>query len=540
MAAVTLVPTDPRHYVWWFPGSPVKVHLDLQMVQRLKDRLQSIGTGAAEEGLLFGRTFEGVAEILDFQPASNCTLTGMIAALPKQHGKRFLMGYYRTEEGETFHLTQKDISLAEECFPKPHQVFLMVHSNGFGSPNATFFFHDGDRKMTDFAFLEFPLDSSLLAIEERGRIQRSHQAVSVAATSPAPAATPAVEIPRKRRGLWLKVIAWTCAIGLVFGLGTLVNNTSFQARLANLRRAISNPPAVSSVSPPIIHNSSSPLIALHAKRQNGDLELSWSRESEWIAAATSGVIIIQDGTEKRQIPLDSAQVHGGSLLYSPTSDQILMQLSVTTPANTVTESVMVVIPKNGNSRVYPMASFQSASAEPADSPLQKVELAKASKPFIKPPATKSALSPVSILADSPPMKLDFHPTPENMSGLATQTLPALPPPAANTSQPAPGTPSQQPPAKIVQYQPPVAISKVSPGFPSELQPLAVQRRIIEITVSIDKNGKVSKAEAVPQKNVHQFLINSALNAARLWKFRPAMRAGEPVASEMVLQFIFGN
>src|SRR5450631_2278616 len=107
----TRVPADPRHYVWWFPGSPVKVHLDLQVVQRLKERLRDIGAGTSEEGLLFGRTLDGAAEILDFQPAPNRNALNMIAALPNEHGKRFLKGYFRTEE-EAFHLNAKDLSLA--------------------------------------------------------------------------------------------------------------------------------------------------------------------------------------------------------------------------------------------------------------------------------------------------------------------------------------------------------------------------------------------------------------------------------------------
>ena len=137
---------------------------------------------------------DGAAEILDFQPVSNGDLPNMIAALPKDKDKRFLMGYYRTEEGDTFHLNAKDVSLAEECFRKPYHVFLMIHSSGFGSPNATFFFHDGDRKMADFAFLEFPLDPSLLVIEERDRIQRSHHA----------AITHSVEVPSLPRILPLQ------------------------------------------------------------------------------------------------------------------------------------------------------------------------------------------------------------------------------------------------------------------------------------------------------------------------------------------------
>jgi protein TonB len=259
-----------------------------------------------------------------------------------------------------------------------------------------------------------------------------------------------------------------------------------------------------------------------------------------IAAATSGVITIQDGKEKREILLAPAQIRGGSLLYSPTSDQIQMQLSVTTPANTVTESVMVVVPQNGSSHVYPLASSQSSSAAPADAPAQKVEQAKASKPFVEPPATRTALPPAPVLTDAPPSSPAFHPATTGTPGIVAQVLPPLPPPVVKAPEPASANPSQQLPSKIVPYQPAAVISKAAPSFPAELGSLAVQRKVIEVTVSIDKNGRVSKAEAVPQKNVNQFFINSALNAARLWKFRPAMRGDEPVASEMVLQFIFGN
>ena len=312
----TLVPADPKHYVWWFPGSPVKVHIDLQVVQRLKDGLPGTGTS---EGLLFGRVQNGAAEILDFQPASNGNVRNMIAALPNEHGKRFLMGYYRTEEGDTFHLNTDDVSLAEECFRKPYHVFLMIHSNGFGAPNATFFFHDGDRKMADFAFLEFPLDPSLLAIEERDRIQRSqHAATTHSLEIPSPAPDPSTAgSPGNKSSVLLKAAGWTGSIALVFALGTLVISPSFRERFVN-RPAI-NPSAASSISSSASQPSSRPLIALKAKRQNGDLEFTWNRESALIRTATSGVISIQDGESqsKRQIALDSTQVRGGSLLLLP-------------------------------------------------------------------------------------------------------------------------------------------------------------------------------------------------------------------------------
>jgi len=546
----TLVPVDPKHYVWWFPGSPVKVHLDLQVVQRLKDGLRGTGT-TISEGLLFGRVQNGAAEILDFQPASNGNVRNMIAALPGEPGKRFLMGYYRTEDGDAFLLNARDASLAEECFRKPYHVFLMIRSDGFGSPNATFFFRDGDHKMADFAFLEFPLDPSLLAIEERDRIQRSHQAAisdSVEFLSPAPDPFTAGS-PRNKSDVLLKAAGWTFSIALIFALGILVVNPSFRERFANLRRAVSSPPAVSSSSSSASQSSSIPVpvIALHAKRQNGDLELTWNRESTLIRTATSGMISIQDGESKakRQIALDSTQVRGGSLLYSPTSDQVLMQLTVTTPADTVTESVMVILPKAGSPTTFSLPASKPSSASmaaPPPPPLESIPPARASKPFTEPLVAKGTPSPAPpIPADSPSLKLNLDPAAAVAPNLVSQ-LPVAPPPTPMTQSPKPAAQpaSPQPASVVIKYQPAVATAKIAPTFPPELQSLALTRKVIEVKVTIDKNGKVSKAEAIPQKNVSLFLINSAVNAARLWRFQPALRDNEPISSESVLQFVFGR
>ena len=376
--------------------------------------------------------------------------------------------------------------------------------------------------------------------EKRDRIQRSHPAtIEHSMGVPSPARDPArVGSRRSKSRVVFIAVGWTCSIALMFALGTLVNDRSFRERSASVLHAISNPSAESSLSSPASQPSSAPSLALHAKRQNGDLELNWSRESALIGTATSGVISIQDGESKRQIALDSTQVRGGSLLYSPISDQIVMQLTVTTPAGPVTESVMVVMPKVGGPRTIPLppTKTSSASVAPPPPPSDSVTLAKASKPFPEPSVAKVIPSPApAIPPDSPPLKLNLDPAAAVAPGLVSQT--PVPPP----QQPAPQqSASQQPASIVIRYQPAVAIAKPAPVFPQELQSLAVTRKVIEVKVTIDKSGKVSKAEAIPQKNVSLFLVNSAVSAARLWKFEPARRNDDPVSSETLLQFIFGH
>jgi TonB family protein len=51
-------------------------------------------------------------------------------------------------------------------------------------------------------------------------------------------------------------------------------------------------------------------------------------------------------------------------------------------------------------------------------------------------------------------------------------------------------------------------------------------------------GKVVKAEALPEKDGHVLLKQAAVEAARRWRFQPAIVNGQPVESQAVLKFDF--
>ena len=179
----TTASTDSQHYIWWFPGSPVRVHLDLCVIDGLQERLRDRGVGIAEQGLLFGRVLAGAIEIFEYQPVSRRNVPETIAALPAESRERLLIGYYRSEQGDALRLNENDLSLFQAFFGKPYHVFLLIQPSAFAPPNATFFFSRGHRRISEFPFLEFPLDASLLATEEWDRIsgyqQGSVQSVTV-------------------------------------------------------------------------------------------------------------------------------------------------------------------------------------------------------------------------------------------------------------------------------------------------------------------------------------------------------------------------
>jgi hypothetical protein len=79
-------------------------------------------------------------------------------------------------------LNENDLFLFKTFFGKPYQVFLLIQPNAFAPPNATFFFSRGHRQISEFPFLEIPLDVALLATEEWDRISGCHQATGQSGT----------------------------------------------------------------------------------------------------------------------------------------------------------------------------------------------------------------------------------------------------------------------------------------------------------------------------------------------------------------------
>ena len=99
-------------------------------------------------------------------------------------------------------------------------------------------------------------------------------------------------------------------------------------------------------------------------------------------------------------------------------------------------------------------------------------------------------------------------------------------------------PQQQHAAAITTYEPAVAIVKTQPVVPSELRYLIFRQTTVQVKVTIDNIGRVTKAEAIPEGNTARFLLAFAATAARSWRFQPARHDHEPISSEAILRFVF--
>jgi TonB family protein len=510
--------TQPRHYAWWFPGSPVRVHVDLRVIEGLQKQLRDTGHDADEHGLLFGRVQEGATEILEFRPAFNRSVPEMIVELSPEPGKR-LVGYYRT--GEILRLNEEDLSLFKTFFGKPYHVFLMMQPNGFGPANATFFFSQGNQRVSEFPFLEFPLDASLLATEERDRLSRCRQATELPAVAPEPLPPGSVK-PHKQSHIFPRVAAGVVAVAVLLLPALWFTNAPFRERSTRAWNAIWSVPRQPPQPSPVSTSPPQPVVGLQVRRQAEDLKLTWDHDSPAVTAATSGFISIEDGTLKRKISLDARQLRGESVLYAPVYDQVLIQLTVTGPTGDATESVRVI-------RGQEIPKYSSPVPAP-QLPDTRVPIAQASRPFTAPPVVKSAPAPPSL--SEPPVLSGGQEHPAY-----ALSAPVAPPRPLPASTPAPALSAT---ASVPAYYPPAPVRKVTPTYPPELKGVSSKPTVVSIRVVIDKTGKVIKVEPLPQQNVHQLFVREALHAAELWRFQPARRGDEPVASESVLRFSFNQ
>lgn len=182
-----------------------------------------------------------------------------------------------------------------------------------------------------------------------------------------------------------------------------------------------------------------------------------------------------------------------------------------------------------------MHSRETSSPSPADSSMASSSQASEQQPSATPPAPAQTPAPATEAA--PPAA----PTPE----ATTPPQPA----AAETSTPSPAQPPTAAPQAPQQSQAPPPAShsglagkgavakQIMPDVPERAMRSIHGKVQVGIKVSVDPAGGVSDA-SIASQGPSRYFANSALQAAKSWKFTPAQQNGQPVASVWVLHFEF--
>ncbi len=519
----------PVHYTWSFPGAPVDVRLSLDVVRRLREELDGSGEPVSKQGLLLGRIAGHTTEIQGFkvltEPAS------AVAVGDQPPGTEALVGYFQTTSDAALKLSNEDVHLAETLLPNPRQVFLLLHPDPAGTPSATFFFWDEGRICGDFPFLEFPFDDALLAFAEQQRIENLPQKRSAAMTEPAqesmeePVRVPA---PLQMRRVW-KPVWWGLVALMVFGVAGALTAVKLFPEKFGLAK-----PSERSGLPSMAVTA----LGLRAERQNGDLTITWDRQSPAILSAVSGALSIEDAGVKRSLTLGPAQVRSGNILYAPLSEQVQIELTVFGTQGSTSESAIVIVPRGGAPEVRTLARKMTANVPGQEGfPNQQSEVSgppRQLRQFTAP----SAVAAPSMTIEEPPALAARPERPLPLpSGVVGSAFPVAASTAASEKAAAP-KPQSISPAQSA-YLPPTVARRVIPAFPPALRQVLTKKKVVDVKVALDANGKVLKAQALPTKEwTPELMLATAVNAVRMWKFIPAQLGGRPVPVEIVVQFEF--
>ncbi|HTS64507.1 MAG TPA: TonB family protein [Candidatus Acidoferrales bacterium] len=316
---------------------------------------------------------------------------------------------------------------------------------------------------------------------------------------------------------------------------------------------------------------SSPL-QLHVERSNGELLLTWNRDSDAIRNATKATLLINDGEQHENVDMDLSQLrNNGSIVYSPSSSDVsfVMEVVGRDQSKTTSEQVRVL-----RTRPSPLDT-QQADAKPAASastpatPAAKNSTPSNDKPAVpdtavEQPVAQEAPKPVTPrrefntaslaqrIRPAQPTDIPDAPTVGSTvsaalpgvnlpSAGAVPNAPVPPPPA----RPAATAPTPQVPAPSTnnvaslnkqggQIQQAVLISRKEPEYPKIAKQTGAKGQVV-LNATIGKDGHIKAVKVV---SGHPMLQNAAVDAVKQWIYKPTLLNGSPVETETQIMLNF--
>jgi TonB family protein len=458
---------------------------------------------------------------------------------------RKLAGFFRTSTGEIFDYSPDDITLVRDHLPGCSLLMLVKpFQDGHIDMRAMRLSKDG--VWTPVTGFELSRPAGLPAVSD-------HPKKFAPFPVPAPLEFPPDAPPRK---FSLRVPSSWVAPAIIGVLLLVIVVIGF------LRRPV--PPSAA---------SKADALGLHVEIQGNSLHLVWNHS---VPGATEGVLRIDDGSLHRELVLDATQLDTGSILYRPSSDDVILRLEVRRESAAPLSESLRVLSGIGSGAPPELAvrspvvrtsepiaglspSYRKVvpltSTVPEDSTQVNGGIIPATQPdtisdakgarngtvreFVPPPVrteSPSATDTASAMPLSIPV-IDLRQAPQNPLGAVGRLVqPAAvrpPPPSARTETPV----ANRVPTPIV--IPPRPLKQVTPNAKQIGSMMVYQPRDVEVQVRIDRSGRVLQVTLAKSATpVNQFLTSQALAAAKQWVFQPATVDGRPVPSTTTIVFSF--
>lgn len=498
-----------------------------------------------------------------------------------------VVGYYRSHNRADLCLSSDDLKLIQRYFPEQDRVFLLVKTLPSRACTAGFFFWEDGHIQTEFTYLEVPfgpIQSFPAAQPARPGGIRVDEGLTVKEEDssqklPTVEARELPESVRQNRRFWMVGgVAVTVA-------AVMVTIAGFYWQSGRSLGLEASTPAVRT-------------LGLHIGRKADSLAVTWDRNSPEILTAQRAVLYIRDGSSQKTLDLDVSQLRTGVVSYAPSGDDLQFRLETyrggmpnsvesvhllmpaapigvstnetagsvrltrgkeTSAAKSSTRDKIVVAPVDGSSSSQAASESALSAIEKEQALIVRVSSSVSSpKPFRFMPPTHSAQSMNEVQLDPPPsipvdtkiseliIKLpvvgaEAPPPPDNPTKPAVERRPLAQGEASVTPVlPASGTAGPSQPPRVTTFVGPQLIRQVNPAIPAQLRSIISHPDLhIDVAVTIDVTGKVSDAKLVSTSGPGVRLIsNEVLQAARLFRFRPAQDNHRDVESQIVLAFHF--
>jgi len=316
---------------------------------------------------------------------------------------------------------------------------------------------------------------------------------------------------------------------LAFGAGVLAlagsfvfleRNRLFPAPKVELRRTGSGTP-----------------LQLTVEAQGSGLNIRWNPQSEPVANAREGRLVIKERDQQVQTLLfDPQQLKTGYVYYESSAERLEFQMEIVDTAGAIAKVSVMALPSRTPAAPIvesPRAAAleRNASVKPPPAP-KTPEVPQSSRPaarpFLPPSSDQRATEPSRVIALEPPA---------NLQGALTPPVVGLPPAAGNLA----GLRVQAPPARQPikaggNMQAANLVKRVAPAYPALAKAARIQG-MVRFTALIAKDGTVQNLRLISGPPM---LIQAATEAVKQWVYQPALLNGEPVdvTTQIEVNFAF--